>query len=86
MKELFGNPKVLSISDDLFIGIAYWRIYQIEPALASLVELQRYPYFAKPYEPQAKLETFTCYGCPHEPRCSSAWDLYNLEGDCLEEK
>lgn len=29
---------------------------------------------------------FTCYGCPQEPSCAYAWDLYNTGGDCLADK
>lgn len=29
---------------------------------------------------------FTCYGCPDEWYCSSAYYWYNTNGDCLENK
>ena len=35
---------------------------------------------------KAKDPIFTCHGCPEEPRCQWAWDLYNTNGDCLAEK
>lgn len=28
----------------------------------------------------------TCAGCPLEMTCVSSWDLYNSDGDCLEDK
>ena len=28
----------------------------------------------------------TCWKCQDEPTCRSAWDMYNTNGDCLEEK
>lgn len=30
--------------------------------------------------------TITCQGCPHNDDCTFAWDLYNTDGDCLDEK
>lgn len=28
----------------------------------------------------------TCINCPINDTCEWAWDLYNLDGDCLAEK
>jgi hypothetical protein len=29
---------------------------------------------------------FTCFKCVYDAICRSRYDLYNLDGDCLEEK
>ena len=33
-----------------------------------------------------KIEDFTCHDCPEKEECSSSYDTYNTDGDCLEEK
>lgn len=35
---------------------------------------------------EAKLEEFTCHKCSLKDTCRSAWDYYNTNGDCLEDK
>jgi len=31
-------------------------------------------------------EDFTCFACRERAMCASAFDLYNIDGDCLESK
>ena len=33
-----------------------------------------------------KIDDFTCHTCPDKENCSSSYDVYNIDGDCLEEK
>lgn len=28
-------------------------------------------------------ENYTCFDCPIKDTCPVAWDIYNLNGDCL---
>jgi len=32
------------------------------------------------------VQDFTCNSCELRPECEYAWDLYNVEGDCLAAK
>ena len=32
------------------------------------------------------IENFTCNNCDYEHKCNYAWDLYNTNGNCLENK
>ena len=34
-------------------------------------------------EATRKADSFTCYHCPHKNTCEYAWDVYNIDGDCL---
>jgi hypothetical protein len=34
----------------------------------------------------SKLEDFTCHDCDARATCPFAWDMYNTNGECLEEK
>ena len=31
-------------------------------------------------------DKMTCIDCPHAVTCRFAWDIYNTNGDCLEDK
>ena len=33
-----------------------------------------------------KIEDFTCHDCPEKEDCSSSYDTYNIDGDCLEDR
>lgn len=33
-----------------------------------------------------ELEDFTCFKCKDQDKCISSYDLYNLDGDCIESK
>lgn len=35
---------------------------------------------------EGKLEEITCHNCANRETCRSAWDLYNTNDDCLEDK
>ena len=30
-----------------------------------------------------KIEDFTCHTCTEKEECSSSYDIYNINGDCL---
>jgi MoaA/NifB/PqqE/SkfB family radical SAM enzyme len=36
--------------------------------------------------PEPEKERYTCNDCPDKEVCEFAFDLYNLDGDCLAEK
>ena len=33
-----------------------------------------------------EIEDFTCHNCEDKENCQSSYDIYNIDGDCLEEK
>lgn len=35
--------------------------------------------------PEYETPFITCDGCPHKYTCDLAYDLYNTDGDCLEQ-
>jgi hypothetical protein len=43
-------------------------------------------FYAKEFDDQFNIECFTCYDCPRWQKCPSAFDIYNTDGDCIEEK
>jgi len=44
-------------------------------------------YFEKYNDGQVyNMETFTCYDCQIASDCENAFDLYNINGECIAEK
>jgi len=73
---------VIFCSVALFVCVVLW--YQFHPKVAEDVVYEPLQAMLKAtmemnYPPSA----FTCFNCSFTESCPVAWDLYNLDDDCL---
>lgn len=64
------------------------RTHEELDALASrrAMELREYETGLSGLGYPTPITRFTCFRCPEAATCRSAYDLYNTDGDCLEDK